>query len=818
MSCLRASRSTLVGVGLSALLFALYGRGGVAWVLGFVALAPWLCALNAKRTFAGTLWSAYLMSVAFTAAAFAWLGVAIGSYTQVGSATGIAVLLLGAPLFQPQFLVFACVRHGAKRKYGALVSALAGASAWVATEWLVPKLLDDTLGYGLYPSHVLRQVADLGGTAGLTFVLILCSEGLARAVSQRARGLHAIALPLAGAALLPLAMAAYGYTVLATTATPAGKPLRIGMVQSNLVNYEQQRQEKGAYGAVRDILNLHYAMSYDAVERQHVDAVMWSETAYPTTFGHPKSEAGAALDREILGIVNAAGVPFVFGTYDLDAAGEYNAAAFVEPQTGLLGSYRKTRLFPLTEYVPPWLDGPMFRRWLPWTGTWQPGSGARVFPLRMSDGREIPVLPLICLDDVDSGLALSGARLGAQAILTMSNDSWFTDYPQGARLHLSAAAFRSIETRLPQFRVTTNGFSAVIDPFGTVKTSGAMGERTLVVGEIPVPIPRRTLVVRWGNWVALAGAAFLVLLASVAVWPLRPKHGNQDAASSSTPANFPFDVALLPTTARIAASLLRAFARCSLLVMGAAMLFDDGLRSNTLAQMRMITAFFLAPEAAAWCMLRAFYAQASIDQGVLVFTRAKRRLELPLHAIAAIEPWRLPVPTQGAGLRLSSGARWSFGVALRNPLAFAQALATAGGPTAADSTAARRLAYVRTCLAMPRNWLDHPATKFVFFPLLLALPAFRLHQYIAYGGLFGELYTFGLKAYLTTLGLWWAAWAIGVLLCAAGIRAAIEVATGVLIALRPAKAVPTRQMLERLGLVALYLGLPAWLLARVYYS
>ena len=88
---------------------------------------------------------------------------------------------------------------------------------------------------------------------------------------------------------------------------------------------------------VREVLDSHFAMSYDAVERQHADAVLWSETAYPTTFGHPKSEAGAELDREILGTVKAAGVPFVFGTYDSDTAGEYNAAAFVQPDTGLLG-------------------------------------------------------------------------------------------------------------------------------------------------------------------------------------------------------------------------------------------------------------------------------------------------------------------------------------------------------------------------------------------------------------------------------------------------------------------------------------------------
>jgi len=125
-------------------------------------------------------------------------------------------------------------------------------------------------------------------------------------------------------------------------------------------------------------------MSYDAVVRRQADAVLWSETAYPTTFGHPKSAAGAGYDREILATVHAAGVPFVFGTYDSDSGGEYNAAAFVQPGVPA-AFYRKTRLFPFTEYVPAWLDGPRLRGLLPWTGNWKAGNGARVFPLRLAE-------------------------------------------------------------------------------------------------------------------------------------------------------------------------------------------------------------------------------------------------------------------------------------------------------------------------------------------------------------------------------------------------------------------------------------------------
>ena len=91
----------------------------------------------------------------------------------------------------------------------------------------------------------------------------------------------------------------------------------------------------------------------------------------------------------------------------------------------------------------------------------------------------------------------------------------------------------------------------------------------------------------------------------------------------------------------------------------------------------------------------------------------------------------------------------------------------AGAPIVDAPINTRVARYRRALQAMPQGGLGHAGIKFGLFPLVLALPAFRLHQYIAYGGTFGEFYTFGLQAYLTTFLLWWAAWAIGVVLCAA---------------------------------------------------
>jgi apolipoprotein N-acyltransferase len=775
---------------------------------------PWLRTLDATRTLAGALAGAWAMSIAFTLAVFAWFGVAVERYTGLGAGSGLAVLLVAAPLLQPQFLAFALVRHVAGRRYAPMVRALAGASAWVAAEWLVPKLLGDTLGHGLQPSKLLRQAADLGGASGLTLLLVLANEGVATVLARRRDGVRALAAPLVLAVLPPVLLAGYGLVALANLPAPGGKPLRIGLVQSNIADYERLRRERGAGEVVREVLDTHFAMSYDAIERQGADAVLWSETVYPTTFGHPKSEPGAEFDREILATVDAARVPFVFGTYDRDTAGEYNAAAFVMPGRGLLGFYRKTRLFPFTEHVPAWLDGPVLRRWLPWAGTWQPGNGARVLPLLLADGREVPVLPLICLDDTDSGLAIDGARLGAQAILTLSNDAWFNDGPQGAALHQAAAAFRSIETRLPQFRVTTTGISAVIDPMGDALGTTKVGERTLVIGEMPVRDPPHTLMVAWGDWVGRAAVAFLVLLivgAGLRAWHVRrPRAAPTVSARPALPA----DVVIMPPAARLAAGLLRALARGSLLAMAiAALLGDAAWPTNPLAQLRLFGVFFLAPEACAWCVLRAFAARASIEGDALVLARGVRRVALPLRDIVAVEPWRLPIPAAGAWLRLADGERRAF--VHRDPEALATTLAATLHRAPAPSDATHAGAYPGSHTDERRGLLDRPTAKFVLLPLALAIPAFRLHQHIAYGSAFGEYLTYGLAAYASAFAIWWATWIMAVLLVAAVVRAAIEAGTFAAALTRPQRAPDARRWLEAGGLAVLWLGLPAWLLLRI---
>jgi len=337
-----------------------------------------------------------------------------------------------------------------------------------------------------------------------------------------------------------------------------------------------------------------------------------------------------------------------------------------------------------------------------------------------------------------------------------------------------------------------------------------MGERTLVLGDVAVRPAPRTLMLAWGDWVGRAAAVFLAVLGALSALRRWTRPAAEAPAPGLDLAATSLDVAVLPASARVAAGTLRTLARASLLGMVAAVALGDvTLQANTLAQIRIFTTLFLVPEAAAWCVLRAFAARASTVDGALVLASRGRAMTWPIMDIASVEAWRLPIPGPGATLRLASGERWHL--ALARPLAFARAL----GTPAPAPTPSRAHAWAQATAAWQRSRLDRPLVKFVLFPLLLALPAFRLHQHIAYGDAFGEFYTFGLKAYLTTFALWWAAWIIGVVLCSAALRAAVEAGTLAGIAISPVRAVAARRTLERLALAALYLGLPAYLAMRL---
>ncbi|MBX3024290.1 hypothetical protein KF840_05190 [bacterium] len=230
---------------------------------------------------------------------------------------------------------------------------------------------------------------------------------------------------------------------------------------------------------------------------------------------------------------------------------------------------------------------------------------------------------------------------------------------------------------------------------------------------------------------------------------------------------------------RVAAALLAGVSRCGLLLLAVLLFFPDvwpevgGRLDNPLRLFRGVASLSLLPGVAGWLLQRAFAARASIGDGVLTLRRAGQRIEMATAAIAAVRPWRLPLPAGGVSLRLDAGRRFRLALQVRDPVAFAAALGAAGvadGTSAAAHPVAR---YAASRAVWRRRWY-HPLLAFGLFGLVPALPVFRLHQWVAYGGTFGEYYMYGLRAYVAGLAIFWGTAVVYLVLYAAVLRAVVE--------------------------------------------
>lgn len=549
---IRAGLIAAAGTVATGYAVAVYARADwFSALIGWVCLVPWLAVLDRATSLRGAFAAGLLMSVGFVIGVFPWFPQAVANYTGGSWVAGAVTLLLLAPVLEPQFVTFALGRHLARRIPGGArgwLTALVGGGLYVGTEWAWPKPLADTLGHGLYASALLRQGADLFGAHGLTFVLIAGNEcvlvilrevfagwrivppepGFSKGALRSTRRLAAAASCLV---VLVAGPAAYGGVRLSQLhRRQAEERIGVAMVQANIAHYDRLKAELGTFDALGLILEAHFSLSSEVLRRERPDLLVWPETMYPTTFGTPKTEEGAAFDRTIAAFVNDARVPLLFGAYDTEGPDEFNAAILLEPDPDggvVFDAYRKTRLFPFTEYLPWPLESDRVRRWLPWAGTWKPGDGPRVLPVAMEGRRDLRIAPLICYDAVDPGFAVAAARQGAELFVTLSNDSWFA-YAGVQRLILIVSAFRSIETRRPQVRATPTGVSAVIDETGAMlETIGVDGRGTLVGRVRPVE-DAWTLMLAWGNWFPWAALGVSLTLLFVA-YTRRPRGRSRNA-------------------------------------------------------------------------------------------------------------------------------------------------------------------------------------------------------------------------------------------------------------------------------------------------
>jgi len=422
----------------------------------------WLRASAARAWWRGFLFGLGMFGVGVT-----WIYVSIHIFGGVGVPLTVFLTVLFVVVLS---LFPAAAGYAAKR-----VVALAGKSAsdglallvvfpaaWVAAEWVRGWFLTGfpwlNLGYSLIDTP-LSGLAPIAGVYAVSLAAAFSAGALSCLFTAQTWGRRAALAAAAAAVWL-------GCGLLGTVAwtTPAGKPLRVSLIQGDL-----SQDIKWEADMLSPTMEL-----YERETRKHWDSdlIIWPETAIPAFLQQVEPDVDA-LEQE----ARDHDTELLVGLVVMDAQRHYyNSVMQLGRHSGF---YFKHHLVPFTEYLP-------FKRVL--------GDLIKIMDVPMSDfsagqPRQSPlqvkgahVAVSICFEDA-FGEEIIRSLPRANVLVNVSNDAWFGDSiapPQ----HLQIARMRALETGRPLLRDTNTGITAVIAPDGRLTMTAPQFKVAVLTAEI----------------------------------------------------------------------------------------------------------------------------------------------------------------------------------------------------------------------------------------------------------------------------------------------------------------------------------------------
>ena len=382
--------------------------------------------------------------------------------------------------------LFGWVLHGGVHRAGAPVWLVLPV-AWTATEWLQGHLPGPLafpwleLAVGLTGFPELLGLAEVVGGRGVSFWLALVSGLLAWMVVERARmDRSRRAIALAVTAAVAVGPALWG-TYRAET-IPTVPVARVAVVGTDVP--AAARDDAQAWNArMGPVLG----EALERLEGEAFDLVVLPE-------GTVMTPEGEALLDVLAGAASRHEADVMVGVYQ-DGAPPRNLAALLRAGARPPELYRKRRLVPLVE--------------------WRPGDVATgpAGPRVLGDVYG----PLVCWEAVFPEQARQARLAGADMLVNLSNDAWFSASGgwgrAGAHQHAAHLVLRAVEHRVGAVRSANGGPSYIVDPVGRVRGFPAAGVGP-VVGVAGVQSVRgSTLFTRTGDLSGPASALAAVLLA-----------------------------------------------------------------------------------------------------------------------------------------------------------------------------------------------------------------------------------------------------------------------------------------------------------------
>jgi len=492
--------------------FPKFGTGVLAWV----ALVPLLQALRDVKPLQGFK-IGFITGMVANVGILYWISYVVVQYGYLPFYIGFAVMLLLAAYLSLYTAFFAMGIVLLRIRGNAIL--FAPPLLWTVLDYARSHLLTgfpwETLGCSQFLHENIIQIADIAGTYGITFAIVLINTALYEVLAARFQRRKYPVMGIVTACAVLAVIYGYGHVRKADIhkSMKSIPSVEVVLIQGNI---DQNMKWDARYQS--ETLDIYRSLSLRSIPAREC-LFVWPETAVPFYFESPE-----ALRAEIVDLARTSGRTLLFGSprYEEEKGikSYMNSAYLLRSDGEIGGRYDKVHLVPYGEYVPLRQLFPFAGKLVAGIGDFRPGE--RRDPL-MADGRRFGVL--ICYEVIFPDAARDYKRKHADVLVNITNDAWFgrTSAPYQ---HLSMAVFRAVENRLFLVRAANSGISAVIDPTGTILSQTQLFERTVLKNEVKF-IDEKSIYAAYGDWfVYLCG---LLLILNIFIQTRRKNHDRRNS-------------------------------------------------------------------------------------------------------------------------------------------------------------------------------------------------------------------------------------------------------------------------------------------------
>jgi len=371
--------------------------------------------------------------------------------------------------------------------------------------WIVQRFPWNLLGYPASSNLALLQLTTITGVYGLSFLVAAVNAFLAWAdratTTPPARRVTILG---AGVALTLIVMLAGPHFVPVSEAKHYARAVQVNFpeVESYPSDWFQAH--------IADLDEIEH-LSLGSSGREP-DFLVWPEAPAPFSFEDPRFAKRASMLAIRFRHPFLAGVIEWRPLVDSSEASArhilvpYNSAILIDTQGQDVFTYDKIHLVPFGEYEPFPLIHRVVSSVSSEVGGFRKGSKYAVghLPGGFTFGT------FICYEAIYAGEIRRFAANGAELYVNISNDGWF-GRSAAAEQHLRMARVRAVENRRWMLRVTNNGFTVSVDPYGRIFSPLPPDVRAAV--DLPYDFRTdQTVYTRFGDWFAWLCVIISVIL------------------------------------------------------------------------------------------------------------------------------------------------------------------------------------------------------------------------------------------------------------------------------------------------------------------